>query len=87
MTSVYTPVYTLGMTKKQYNFRLDPDLVQWVDDNAAENEMTRTAVVEELLYAAREGRLLIRPAGPDPFPAESTPAGTPSNPILVAGLE
>jgi hypothetical protein len=88
LTAVYTPVYTLGMAKQQYNMRFEPDLMAWVDAQAKTEGLNRTTFVERLLESAREGRVVIRPRGPDAFPRESTPAGsTLDYPILVAGLE
>lgn len=87
MTACYTPVYTLGMAKQQFNFRLDPDLIRWVDENAeALGAQSRTDLLEHLLMALREGRLLMKPrSGPNPFPAGEVEAGSvPEYPVLVA---
>jgi len=56
--------------KRVYSFRLDPDLVTWVDAYAKEiGDVKRTTVVEALLCALRDGRLWVEPdTRPNPFP-------------------
>lgn len=73
------------MTKKeQFNVRLPPDLLGWLTTHCDVEGRTKTDVVQELLEAKREGRLHLRPPGPDPFPAEAVPAGTsPDHPLLI----
>jgi len=72
------------MKKDQFNIRLPPDLLGWLAAHCEEEARTKTDVVQELLEAKREGRLLLRPPGPDPFPAEAVAAGTtPDHPILI----
>lgn len=75
------------MTKKQYNLRLPKDLITWVDVNAeALGARDRTDLVQQLLEAAKEGRLVIHPrSGPSAFPADEVSAGSSAEfPALIA---
>jgi len=77
------------MSKKQYNFRLDPSLMGWVNEHYADfGAASKTDLIENLLMALREGRLMVRPrSGPNAFPANEVEAGSvPEYPILIAGL-
>lgn len=75
------------MTKKktqQFNVRLTPTLWEWFHGLCVEQGWKKTRVVEEYLEALREGRVSIRPRGPDAFPAETVLAGkSPDFPILI----
>jgi len=75
------------MAKNLYSFRLPPDLVEWVDANTESlGAATRTELVQSLLQALRENRLLIKPrAGANAFPAnEVCPGESADYPILVS---
>lgn len=74
-----------GNPKQMLNARIDSELFDWLVHYAEESGTTRTRVMEELLFALREGRLIMRPRGPSPFPKEDSPPGsTPTNPIFYA---
>lgn len=45
------------MTRQAVTFRLPPDLVQWLRESTADRE--QTALVEHLLRAKRDGRLVV----------------------------
>jgi hypothetical protein len=74
--------------KTLYSFRLPRDLIEWADENLTTDAWdfeNRTDMVQGFLEAAREGRLSIRPRGPDPFPAEAVqPGSRPDFPLLFA---
>jgi hypothetical protein len=73
------------MAKKQFGISLTPELGEWAKSHAQDFGFpNRNAMVEALLRALREGRLVIRPPGPDAFPKESSPSGSRLNPVLVA---
>ena len=68
--------------KKLHSFRLDPELVKWVDHYASEVGANRTAVVEALFGALRDGRLWVVPdTRPNPFPGVSRPELLPVRPF------
>lgn len=73
--------------KNIYSFRLPEKLVEWVDEVYATEPWgfdTRTGMIQGLLEAARDGRLSLRPPGPDAFPRETIePGKTPYHPILI----
>jgi hypothetical protein len=73
------------MAKRMTPFRLDPKLVDWLDQHARERGWTRTKLVSAILQAFREGRLREIPAGgPNAFPGEELPVGlTPDCPALI----
>lgn len=72
--------------RKQYNMKFPPDLIKWVDGYAAQCHTNRTAVVEDLLQALRDGRIRTVPrAGMNPFPHDQVRAGeTPEYPALIS---
>jgi hypothetical protein len=73
------------MSKIQFGISLTPELGEWAKNNAQDFGFpNRNAMIEELLWALREGRLVIRPPGPDAFPAESVEAGKRLNPLQFA---
>ena len=79
----------MGTNKKLVAYRLDPYLLVWLDEYARSRQVSKTAVIESLLIALREGRLREAPrAGPNAFPGEEeVEAGSTSEyPVLVAGI-
>jgi hypothetical protein len=85
---IYTMIYVLVMSDNRIitTIRLPPDLLKWARSYKKEHGVSVTHVIEELLEALREGRLMVRPrAGPSPFPREDIEAGSsPEYPILIA---
>jgi hypothetical protein len=72
--------------RKMTSLRLPPELLDWFTTYAKSQRLSKTQVVEELLWALREGRMTIRPrSGPNAFPAEEVAVGsTPECPALIA---
>ena len=71
------------MAKKIYSFRLDPDLVAWVDTYSTEQGVKRTTVIEALVEALKDGRLWVEPdTRPNPFPGVTRPEILPVKPFL-----
>ena len=68
------------MAKKLHSFRLDPDLVAWIDNYATGVSSNRTALMEAFCGALREGRLWVVPK-PNPFPGVSHPEILPVKPF------
>lgn len=73
------------MKKRMTPFRLNPRLVDRLDEHAAHEGWTRTKLVETILQAFCEGRLREVPrGGPNPFPEEEIVAGESSDfPVLI----
>ena len=70
-----------GSPKKVISFRLDPDLIGWLEEYADHFRMSRTALIEELLVSLREGRLFTVPdTKPNPFPGVPRPEPIPTKP-------
>jgi len=75
------------MPKTLTTFKFNQDLLDWLKEYAAAHGTSKTAIVEDLLYAAREGRIrVVERSGPNAFPGEGEIAAgeTPDHPILVA---
>lgn len=73
------------MAKQVTTFRIDPELLAWVDSHAATHGLDRSRLLNDLLLALREGRLRVLPRiGVSPFPVhEVEPGSVPECPILV----
>ena len=68
----------------QFNIRLPSGLFRWLQWYARTQTVSQTEVVRSLLEALQEGRVIIRPRGPEAFPAEAIEAGsTPEFPLLI----
>lgn len=72
------------MATKQFNVRLPEHLHNYLDE-VATGGVPKTQFVIDLIEAAKEGRLLVRPrAGVNAFPGHQVEAGTvPEYPVLV----
>ena len=72
--------------KKPISISMTQSLAEWAEDSAKEfGFRNRSRFVCGLLEAAREGRLIIRPRGPDAFPAETEkPGSTRNHPLKLA---
>ena len=65
--------------------RFPPGLIDWLNDHAKEVGKSKNSVVQELVEALRDGRLVVTSvAGSNPFPAQQIRLGsTPELPALV----
>lgn len=75
----------MATTKKQMPLRFPADIYEWLPGYAEGLGTSQNEVVQRLLYALKDGRLLELPARlPHPFPAnEMKPGGSPEYPVLV----
>lgn len=75
----------MAENRQMTTIRLPPDLLEWAGEYAAAHRMSRTRLIEELLTALRENRLVVQPRpGPNPFPADELVISPSSNPALAA---
>lgn len=70
----------------RFEMRIESDLKDWLSDYARSTGRKDAQVVRDLLFALRDGRLIVTPPGPQAFPAEtsSLPGESLNHPILVA---
>lgn len=73
-----------GMPKKPTSFSLGEDILSWISNPDLTGYTNRSALVESLLTALREDRIIVLDP-PNPFPSQKPPKslGHRSNPILV----
>ena len=72
------------MTTTRFNMRMDVELKAWLEAEAKRKSRTLTCYVQELLEAARDGRIEVIPQEPQAFPGSSPLRGSTTNPALVS---